>query len=228
MRSCRASTLNFSSTVFKPLGKRSSSALTSSSAPVKNKVSLACNRSLGVTGDMKFPSLKISARKSSFKFLSPADLTVLPSILPPGITLSSLVYWRLVCTAAAAASSDLFRINGERSSVVKSTAPVTARPGRRKSQKANPGIPFSIIRPFRTRLVEVPMSVMVPPATAAKERGIKNRPTFQPFSCAFDFNSGMSSATTGVLLINPLSVAVMRELLIRTLLGLLPKRSMMR
>ncbi len=55
--------------------------------------------------------------------------------------------------------------------VVRSTAPVTVSPGIKKSQNLNPSIPFSIIRPLSTRLVEVPIRVMVPPATAAKESG---------------------------------------------------------
>ena len=57
---------------------------------------------------------------------------------------------------------------------------------------------------------------------------MRNRPTFQPFSWALDFNKGMSSATTGVLLMNPLRVAVMTELLIRTPRELFPRRSTIR
>jgi len=72
------------------------------------------------------------------------------------------------------------------------------------------------------------MRVMVPPATAAKESGIKNLLTFHPFSWALDLSRGMSNATTGVLLMNPLSVAVMSELLIRTPRELFPRRSMIR
>ena len=112
--------------------------------------------------------------------------------------------------------------------VVSRTAPVTVSPGIKKSQNLNPSMPFSIIRPLRTRFVEVPMSVMVPPATAANESGMRNRPTFQPFSWALDFNKGMSKATTGVLLMNPLSVAVMSELLMRTPRELFPSISMIR
>ena len=125
-------------------------------------------------------------------------------------------------------SSGRFRTMGARMIVVRSTAPVTVKPGTKKSQNLKPSIPFSIMSPFRTRFVEVPMRVMVPPATAAKERGMRNRPTFQPRSWALDFNKGMSRATTGVLLMNPLSVAVMSELLIRTLFELFPRRSMIR
>ena len=112
--------------------------------------------------------------------------------------------------------------------VVRSTAPVTVSPGIKKSQNLNPSIPFSIIRPLSTRFVEVPMRVMVPPATAANESGIRNLPTFHPYSWALDLRRGMSSATTGVLLMNPLSVTVIRELLIRTPFELCPRRSMMR
>jgi len=64
-----------------------------------------------------------------------------------------------------------------------------------------------------TRFVEVPMRVIVPPATAANGRGMRNLPTLQPRSWALDFNKGMSRATTGVLLMNRLRVAVMSELL---------------
>jgi len=112
--------------------------------------------------------------------------------------------------------------------VVRSTAPVTVSPGIKKSQNLNPSIPFSIMSPLSTRLVEVPMSVIVPPATAAKERGMRNLPTFQLRSWALDFNKGMSRATTGVLFMNPLSVAVISELLISTPLELFPRRSMIR
>ena len=112
--------------------------------------------------------------------------------------------------------------------VVRRTAPVTVSPGIKKSQNLNPSIPFSIMSPLRTRFVDVPMSVIVPPATAAKDRGMRNRPTFQPFSLALDLSRGMSKATTGVLLMNPLRPAVITELLINTPLELFPRRSMMR
>ena len=112
--------------------------------------------------------------------------------------------------------------------VVRRTAPVTVRPGIKKSQNLKPSIPFSIIRSLRTRFVEVPMSVIVPPATAANERGMRNRPTFHLFSWALDFKRGMRSTTTGVLLMNPLRVVVISELLMRTPRGLLPRMSMMR
>ena len=112
--------------------------------------------------------------------------------------------------------------------VVRSTAPVTISPGMKKSQNLNPSIPFSIMSPLRTRFVEVPMRVMVPPATAANERGMRNLPTFQLRSWALDFNKGMSRATTGVLLMNPLRAAVMSELLIRIDLLEFPSRSTMR
>ena len=112
--------------------------------------------------------------------------------------------------------------------VVRRTAPVTESPGVKKSQNLKPSMPFSIIRPLSTRFVEVPIRVMVPPATAAKESGIKNLPTFHPFSWALDLSSGMSSATTGVLLMKPLRVAVIRELLMRTPRELFPRRSMIR
>ena len=127
-----------------------------------------------------------------------------------------------------AVSSGRLRTIGARIIVVRSTAAVTVSPGIKKSQNLNPSIPFSIIRPLSTRLVEVPIRVMVPPATAAKESGMRNLPTFQPFSWALDLSRGMSRATTGVLLMNPLSVAVIKELLMRTPLELLPRSSMIR
>ena len=112
--------------------------------------------------------------------------------------------------------------------VIRITAPVTVRPGIKKSQNLNPSIPFSIMNPLSTRFVEVPMRVMVPPATAANERGMRNWPTFQLRSWALDLSRGMSKATTGVLLMNPLRVAVMSELLMRTPRELFPRRSMIR
>ena len=112
--------------------------------------------------------------------------------------------------------------------VVRRTAPVTVRPGIKKSQNLNPSMPFSIMSPLRTRFVEVPMRVIVPPATAANERGMRNRPTFHPRSWALDFSNGMSRATTGVLLMNPLKAAVMMELLIRIDRLEFPRMSMMR
>jgi len=112
--------------------------------------------------------------------------------------------------------------------VVRRTAPVTVRPGIKKSQNLNPSMPFSIMSPLRTRLVEVPTRVIVPPATAANERGMRNRPTFQFRSRALDLSRGMRSATTGVLLMNPLSVAVMSELLMRRPRELSPRSSMIR
>ena len=149
-------------------------------------------------------------------------------MVPPGITLSSVVYWRLEGWSEEEVSSGRLRTIGARMIVVRITAPVIVSPGIKKSQNLNPSIPFSIIRPLSTRLVEVPMRVMVPPATAAKDRGIKNLPTFHPFSLALDLSNGMSSATTGVLLMNPLSVAVISELLMRTPLEPFPRRSMIR
>ena len=149
-------------------------------------------------------------------------------MVPPGMTLSYVVYCRLEGWFEAMVSSGRLRTMGAIMMVVRSTAPVTVRPGIKKSQNLKPSIPFSIIRPLRTRLVEVPIRVMVPPATAAKDRGMRNRPTFQPRSWALDFSKGMSSATTGVLLMNPLRVAVMSVLLMSTPLELFPKRSMIR
>jgi len=162
------------------------------------------------------------------RFLRPADLTVFPSMVPFGMTLSSVVYWRFEGWFDAVFSCGRFRTIGARIMVVRSTAPVTVRPGIKKSQNLNPSISFSIMSPLRTRFVEVPMRVMVPPATAANERGIKKRLAFQSCSCALDFRSGISRATTGVLLMNPLNAAVMRELLIRIDLLELPSRSTMR
>ena len=138
------------------------------------------------------------------------------------------MYWRFEGWFDEMFSCGRFRTIGARMMVVRRTAPVTMSPGIKKSQNLNPSIPFSIISPFRTRFVEVPMSVIVPPATAANERGMRNRPTFHRRSWALDFNKGMSSATTGVLLMNPLKTAVIRELLIRIDLLEFPSRSMMR
>ena len=94
-------------------------------------------------------------------------------MVPPGMTLSSVVYWREEDSSLDTASSGFLSTNGARIKVVRSTAPVTASPGMRKSQNLNPSIPFSIMRPLSTRFVEVPMSVMVPPATAAKDSGMR-------------------------------------------------------
>ena len=57
---------------------------------------------------------------------------------------------------------------------------------------------------------------------------MRNRPTFQFRSCALVFNKGMSSATTGVLLMKPIRVAVMSDFLMSTPLELFPRRSMIR
>ena len=138
------------------------------------------------------------------------------------------MYCRLDGWSDEVVSSGRLRTIGARMMVVRSTAAVTVRPGIKKSQNLNPSMPFSIIRPFRTRFVEVPMRVMVPPDTAAKESGMRNRPTFQPRSGALDFIKGMSRVTTCVLLMNPLRAAVMSELLMRTSRELFPRRSMMR
>ena len=144
------------------------------------------------------------------------------------MTLSSVVYWRLEGWFDEVFACGRFRTIGARIMVVRSTAAVTVRPGIKKSQNLNLSIPFSIMRPFKTRFVEVPMRVMVPPATAAKDRGIKKRLVFQPCSCALDLSSGMSRAITGVLLMNPLNAAVMKELLMSTPLELFPRKSMIR
>jgi len=177
---------------------------------------------------MNSPLRKISARKRSLRFLTPADFTVFPSIVPLGMTLSSVVYWRLEGWSDEVVSSGRFRTIGARIIVVRSTAPVTVSPGIKKFQNLNPSIPFSIMSPLRTRFVEVPMRVIVPPATAANERGMRNLFTFQFRSWALDFSKGMSTATTGVLLMNPLKAAVMRELLIRIDRLEFPSRSIMR
>ena len=149
-------------------------------------------------------------------------------MVPPGMTLSSVVYWRFEGWFDAVFSCGRFRTIGARIMVVRRTAPVTVRPGSKKSQNLKLSIPFSIMSPLRTRLVEVPMRVIVPPATDANEIGMRNRPTFQPRSWALDFNKGMSSATTGVLLMNPLRVAVISERLIRIDLLEFPRISIMR
>ena len=162
------------------------------------------------------------------RFLRPADLIVFPTIVPFGMTFSSVVYWRLEGWFDEVFSCGRFRTIGARIMVVRSTTPVAARPGIKKSQNLNPSIPFSIMSPLRTRFVEVPMRVMVPPATDANERGMRNRPTFHPRSWALDFSKGMSRATIGVLLMNPLKAAVMRELLIRIDRLEFPRMSMIR
>ena len=92
-----------------------------------------------------------------------------------------------------------------------STPRVTKAPGMRKSKNLNPSIPFSIIIPFRTRLVEVPIKVMVPPATAAKDIGRRNSLAFHPCEVERCLMLGISSATIGVLLTKPLSSAVKAE-----------------
>jgi len=71
--------------------------------------------------------------------------------------------------------------------VVVSTASVTVRPGIKKSQNLNTSIPISIMSPLRTRFVEVPMKVIVPPATAAKERGHEESPYIPVSLLSFGF-----------------------------------------
>lgn len=78
--------------------------------------------------------------------------------------------------------------------------------------------------PLSTMLVEVPMSVMVPPATAAKEMGRRKFLELQPIFLARPLITGTSKATTGVLFTSALSKAVKVVVDIRNVLGLLPKR----
>ena len=103
---------------------------------------------------MNSPLRYISARKRSLRFLRPADFTVFPSMVPPGITLSSVVYWRFEGWFDEMFSCDRFRTIGARIMVVRRTAPVTVRPGIKKSQNLNPSIPFSIMSPLSTRFVK--------------------------------------------------------------------------
>ena len=90
-----------------------------------------------------------------------------------------MLYLRLAGWFDAVFSCGRFRTIGARIMGLRSTAPVAARPGIKKSQNLNPLIPFSIMSPLRTIFVEVPMRVIVPPATAANERGMRNLFTFQ-------------------------------------------------
>ena len=106
---------------------------------------------------------------------------------------------------------------------VNKTPRVTNIPGIKKSKKLNSGMPFSIIMPLSTKLVEVPMSVIVPPATAAKDTGSKNKRVFQPFSLARILIPGIKSATIGVLLTIALNKAVNVETDSRKLLLPLPR-----
>ena len=91
---------------------------------------------------------------------------------------------------------------------VTKTPRVTNKPGIKKSKNLNSGIPFSIIIPLSTKLVEVPMSVIVPPATAANDTGSKNKRVFHSFSLARNLIPGIKSATIGVLLTIALNKAV--------------------
>ena len=83
-------------------------------------------------------------------------------------------------------------------------------------------MPFSSIMPFNTRFVEVPIRVIVPPATAAKDNGIRNNAGFQPLFSALALTLGMSNATTGVLFTKALKPAVKAVVKSKKPLGVLP------
>ena len=81
-------------------------------------------------------------------------------------------------------------------------ATVIGMPIKARSNIFMPGRPFSIIMPWTTRLVEVPISVHNPPRMVAYDNGIKNLVHDRPIFFAQFFTMGAKMTTTGVLLRN--------------------------
>lgn len=79
---------------------------------------------------------------------------------------------------------------------------VTIRPRKRKSVNPNEGSPYSVIKPFNTKLVEVPITVIIPPKIVAKDSGIKNLEEELHVLSAQSFTYGIIKATIGVLFKN--------------------------
>ena len=77
-----------------------------------------------------------------------------------------------------------------------------ANPIKKKSNIVKGCTPLFSINPLRTKLVEVPITVIIPPVIAAKDNGIKNLDG--DCSCFLDHLViyGIIRATTGVLFIN--------------------------
>ena len=73
-------------------------------------------------------------------------------------------------------------------------------PTRPNSNIPKPLYPASKIIPSTTRLVEVPISVHIPPSMVAYERGIKNLVAGMRTDSAQRFIIGAKITTTGVLL----------------------------
>src|SRR5690606_17910035 len=128
--------------------------------------------------------------------------TVLPSRGPPAATVISTVYSRASATFCAtgrrSGTSHLAKITTNATPTT-----VTASPTGVITNRPSPEPVCSRSRPLTTRFVLVPMSVTVPPSTAACDRGISSRDTEMPCFLAHSETVGIITATSGVLLRNP-------------------------
>ena len=132
-------------------------------SPANTSRSFASSTSSGSTGAISRPSRTISVRNRWPRWRSPLSCTLRPTRRAPGCTRASTK-----CSAAAGASTA--RAGSSRGCshtiVATETASSTSPTGNR-SNIAGGAMPRSIMKLATSRLVEVPISVSVPPIVAA-------------------------------------------------------------
>jgi hypothetical protein len=139
------------------------------------------------------------ARKSPERLRSLASSTVLPSTAPPGSTIISTLKRRPSSSISVRAERRSGSTLG--ASRITSTTPTRAigRPSLPISKNPISRSSRLFICPETTRFVEVPMTVIRPPSTAANDTGMRSLETETPRRFAHAVTCGMSIATIGVL-----------------------------
>ena len=139
-----------------------SSLATSETSPVNTKRSSGRRVSVGDTGVIVRPSRRISARYRVSNALSPAVSTLLPTKIPSESTSASNVY-----SLSAALRSSRMGKRLDKSTNKQPTNKTTGPEIPKKSPKLRPVPRWSSRKLLTIRLVEVPISVSVPPRMAA-------------------------------------------------------------
>ena len=156
----------------------------------------------GRTGAMIVSPRSTDVRKTPVRCRSRACSTVLPSTGPPVCTTISMENRR----AASCSSAIGERRAGSTRGASRMMAPIptiaTGTPIALISKKPIGSRPASTICPATTRLVDVPISVAMPPSSAANDSGISSLLTDTWRRSAHELICGMSIATIGVLLRN--------------------------
>ncbi len=162
----------------------------------------------GRTGAIVVSPRSIELRNSPERPRSLACSTVLPSMAPPGSTIISMANRRLASSNSATAERRPGRTAGAIRMITATPTRAIGRPSLPISKKPIGSRPNAGICPDTTRLVDVPITVINPPRTAANDTGMSTLEADTPRRSAHDRTCGISMATMGVLLRNADAPAV--------------------